>query len=148
MRSALCAAAVACAVMCAGCDDDGSGGRNYLSFTGQTCNWGAAVEGVDEFVITSIEGPPGATISDPVEGTYVVSGTYTLASTSTAWIELAFWGSYVTADSQDYDITAPGSGTFVVSCILLDASDASDLFLHICEVPMFGWLCNVTPTDI
>ena len=148
MRSVPRVGAVACVVLvCAGCGDDGPS-LSHLSFTGQTCNWGAAVEGVDEFVITSIQGPPGATISDPVEGTYVVEGTYTLASSPTAWITLGFWGSYVVTNEQDYDITAPGSGTFVVSCTLLDASNASDLFLHICESPMMGWLCDVTPTDI
>jgi len=126
-------------------DSDGNGGCN-VEFCRQVNNYeyGYGVEGVDEIVVTCIQGPDGATVSNQMNGEYIVNGTYKLGTFDTATIDLHWGGTTSYSLYEDYEINSAGEGSFTVQ-VIKTSGGSGNLFLSMASGSK--WMFDAVPVN-
>jgi hypothetical protein len=105
-----------------GCDDSGD---DFYVNRGEACNVtfcsqsndyevGIGVEEIDELTIECIQGPSGATLSNGLDGKYLVTGTYKLGSFPSAKITIQWIGETRYSLKEDFFISASDADSFIV----------------------------------
>jgi hypothetical protein len=117
-----------------------------VEFCGQVDNYvnGYGVEGVDEILVESIQGPEGATVSNQTNGEYIVTGTYKLGTYSSASISLNWGGTTSYSLTEDYPISSPGEGDFTVR-VIKESGGSGNLFLRMSSGSK--WMFDVVPVN-
>ncbi len=85
-----------------------------VKFCHQNTDYINGQAGQDEIIITRIRGPGGATVSNQMDGAYVVQGTYKLGSYNSGTISLNWGGTFYYSSLENYEINEAGSGLFTV----------------------------------
>jgi hypothetical protein len=96
-----------------------SGGQCNVAFCGQADHYeiGIGDPDKDQIAIECITGPEGATVSNQMDGEYVVTGKYRLGSLNQAEISLHWGGTTAYSAHEPYEIEQPGEGTFRVGVV-------------------------------
>ena len=117
-----------------------------VEFCRQVNNYkaGYGVEGVDEIIVTTIQGPEGATVSNQKNGEYIVNGTYKLGTFNTATISLNWGGSTSYSLVEDYEINSAGEGSFTVR-VIKKSGGSGNLFLSMASGS--NWMFDAIPLN-
>ena len=117
-----------------------------VEFCRQVNNYeaGYGVEGVDEIIVTTIQGPEGATVSNQKNGEYIVNGTYKLGTFNTATISLNWGGSTSYSLVEDYEINSAGEGSFTVR-VIKESGGSGNLFLSMASGSK--WMFDAIPLN-
>ena len=100
---------------------------------------GYGVPDKDVITVSCLVGPAGATVSNSTNGTYYCAGTYKLTTYQTAKIDLNWGGTTSYSMHESYQISAAGSGTFVLKCTKISGGDGN-IFLSMSSGS--NWMFN------
>ena len=120
------------------------GGACNVEFCRQQDNYqsGFGVPSVDKITIVCISGPTGATVSNQMNGEYMIKGTYKLGSFSNAEIQLNWGGTPTYSSYTSHVITSPGSGAFMVKVNKVSGGSGN---LYLSMISGTKWMFDATP---